>query len=31
MKWFNNEVLSAKAIDALLIAQAGVTQIAQNI
>lgn len=31
MKWFNNEVLSATAIDALLIVQAGVTQIAQNI
>lgn len=31
MKWFNNEVLGATAIDALLIVQAGVTQIAQNI
>lgn len=31
MKWFNNEVLSVTAIDALLIVQAGVTQIAQNI
>lgn len=31
MIWFNNEALSAKAIDALIMMQAGVIDIAHNI